>query len=161
VSLEGKIMENGRQFDINLYNRSIGDIVTLEVQRGSEVMVHQVPVAERRNDPERFYKLVDLKNNQIPKLGILVLNIDDTVRSLLPSLRYSQGVVVAAQSSTGIGSISTGLLRTGDIIYVLNDISMKNIADVKMFLEDFSSGETVIAHIERNGQLMYIQLEIP
>ncbi len=159
VSLDGKIMENGRQFDVNLYSRSIGDIVTLEVQRGLEVMVFQVPVIERKNDPERFYKLVDPKNNQIKKLGIMGLNIDDTVRSLLPQIRYSQGVVVAAQSSPGSGSYSR--LQTGDIIYVLNDNRMQSIADIKIFLEEFNSGETIIAHIERNGQLLYIPIEIP
>ncbi len=164
VSLDGKIMENGRQFDVNLYNRSIGNIVTLEIQRGSETMVFQIPVIELPNDPERFYKLVDPENNQISKLGILVLNIDDTVRSLLPPLRYSQGVVVAAQSSTGSGmpgSGSHGQLRTGDVIYVLNKNRIQSIADIKIFLEEFKSGDTIIAHIERNGQLIYILLEIP
>ena len=34
LSLDGKRMENGRQFRINLYTRAIGQQVTLEIQRG-------------------------------------------------------------------------------------------------------------------------------
>ena len=36
LTLDGKVMENGRQLDVNLYGRPVGQNVTLEVLRAGE-----------------------------------------------------------------------------------------------------------------------------
>ena len=64
-------MENARQFEVNLYRRRVGDIVALEVQRGSETVKTTAAIAERPDDPARFAELVDAKQNLIARLGIL------------------------------------------------------------------------------------------
>ena len=46
-ALDGKSMENGRQFQVNLYRRTVGERVTLRVQRGSEITDFEVRVVER------------------------------------------------------------------------------------------------------------------
>ncbi|MFQ5630890.1 MAG: S1C family serine protease, partial [bacterium] len=94
LSLNSKPMENARQFNVNLYRRQIGEQVNLKVLRGSESRVYRVTVAERRNDPGRLQAFVSPEKNLIEKLGILGLDLDDSVRSMLRPLRQRYGVVV-------------------------------------------------------------------
>ena len=76
LSLDGKLMENGRQLTVNLYNKPIGERVHLEVLRGEEELSFEVAVVERSDDPSRFVDFVDPERNLQP-LGILCLEIDD------------------------------------------------------------------------------------
>jgi len=69
LSLDRKAMENGRQFDVNLYSRSVGDHVILEIQRGEIDKIIKVEIRERPNDPGRFSDMVSPERNLIPKLG--------------------------------------------------------------------------------------------
>ena len=63
-------MENGRQFDVNLYSRSVGDHVILEIQRGEIDKIIKVEIRERPNDPGRFSDMVSPERNHNPKQGI-------------------------------------------------------------------------------------------
>ena len=47
LTLDGKPMENGRQFRINVYARGVGEQVALDVRRGERTLAVRVPVAER------------------------------------------------------------------------------------------------------------------
>jgi serine protease Do len=49
VALDGKPMENGRQLHVNLYRRTVGDVVRLEVLRGDQRLEVPVAVSERRD----------------------------------------------------------------------------------------------------------------
>ena len=48
LTLNGKPMENGRQFDVNLYRLAAGDIAVLELLRGSSPVKAEVAIGERR-----------------------------------------------------------------------------------------------------------------
>ena len=50
-------MENGRQFRINIYTRTIGQVVTLDVQRGERRLDMRVPVFERETTTTRLSDL--------------------------------------------------------------------------------------------------------
>ncbi|HEX2896822.1 MAG TPA: trypsin-like peptidase domain-containing protein, partial [candidate division Zixibacteria bacterium] len=93
LSLNGKPMENGRQFNINLYPKAIGDTVTLEVLRGDQTKIYKVSVIEREDDYERFADLVTPEENLIEKLRILGLDLSPTIVSMLPKLRIESGVL--------------------------------------------------------------------
>ena len=70
LTLDGKRMENGRQFRINLYTRSIGDQVAIEVQRAERRLTVRVSVAERDSDMGRLADLVT-PQNAIHEIGVL------------------------------------------------------------------------------------------
>ena len=44
LTLDGKVMENGRQFEVNIYRSPLGKLVSLELLRGSERHTARVPV---------------------------------------------------------------------------------------------------------------------
>ncbi len=84
LMLNGKPMENGRQFDVNVYGEPIGQRVVLEVLRDTQRIRAEVRVVERPNDPERFADLVSPEHNLVPRMGILGIDVEGPVARMLP-----------------------------------------------------------------------------
>jgi serine protease Do len=158
VGLDGKRMENGRQFEVNLYRRVVGDTVMLEVLRGGQPMKFPVAVAERDDDPARFAELVSPERNIVPRLGVLALDLDERVASMVRGLRLPYGVVVAAISRDAPASEQR--LQTGDVIVAFNGTPMKALADLRSAVGRLPPRVPVVLQIQRQGQLMYLALEV-
>ena len=94
LTLNGKALENARQFGVNIYRRA-GETVTLEVLRGSEKLTREVAVQERPRDVEQMLSLVNEESDLVTQLGVLALDLDGKTTPLLPPLRRLSGVVVA------------------------------------------------------------------
>jgi serine protease Do len=157
TSLNGKPMENGRQFDVNLYNSPIGSTVTLGVRRGLDRMSVSVPVVERQDDPGRLFEFVSPERNLIGQLGILAVQIDRRVAAMLPYLRSQQGVVVVARA-VGARSQRDGL-RPGDAIHTINGVPIRTLADVRAILTQLNPGDAVVFQVNRRGRGMFVEFE--
>ena len=157
LSLDSKPIENGRQLQVNLYRRSAGDSVQLEVSRNNDVSKVTVTVAERFN-PDSGAP-VDPRNNLVPRLGILAVNLDPGVARMIPVLRVSSGVVVAAAAAGAVSSRDGGL-ASGDVIYAVNQTPVSEIATLRKVLGDLKSGDPAVLHIERRGILMYVAFTV-
>ena len=153
LTLDGKGLENGRQFEVNLYRRAVGDTVRLGVQRGAQKLTIEVSVAERPEDPDRFALMVTPEKNTVPRLGILAIELGDEVRALLPRLRGEDGVVVAARA--GGGSLEEGP-QPGDVIYALNGVSIRSLAELRSAADRLKTGDAVVLQVERRGQLLFL-----
>src|SRR6185369_9237068 len=94
LTLDGKAMENGRQFRINVYTRGAGEQVALEVRRGERTLNVKVPVLERANDTGELEALIGAQQIIRP-LGVIALDLNPAVAALLPSVRRQKGAVVA------------------------------------------------------------------
>ena len=153
-ALDGKRMENGRQFRINIYTRTIGQQVTLEVQRGERRLTVRVPVIERESTTTR---LTDLMNpqNSIRALGVLVLDLTPEIKQVLPPLRRARGVVVASVSSDAPYS-QQGQLQAGDVIYAFNAQPIESVAALKTAADRLKPHDAAVLQIEREGSLMFI-----
>ena len=158
VSLDGKRMENGRQFEVNLYRRAVGDTVTVEVLRGNEPLKFPVAVAEREDDPARFAEMVTPERNIVPRLGVLALDIDERVASMLGELRLPHGVLVAAISADA--PISEQGLEAGDVIVSFNGQPVSNLADLRSAVGRLPTRAAVVIQVQRVGQLMFVALEV-
>ena len=154
VSLNGKRMENGRQFDVNLYRKPIGQPVSLEVRRGLERLTISVTVAERADDPSRLADMVTEDENLIEQLGVLVIKIDRTLASALPWLRDPVGLVVAAMAP-GAPQLRDGL-RPGDVVYSLNGQETRTIGALRSEVRMLRSGEAAVFHVNRRGRRYYV-----
>lgn len=158
LSLNGKPMENGRQFNINLYPKAIGDTVMLEVLRGDRTKIYKVSVIEREEDYERFADLVTPEENLIEKLRILGLDLSPTIISMLPKLRIESGVLVA--NRVAAFSFSEDNFRPGDIIHAINQSPVAGLAGLRRTLNGFAHDETVVVQIERRGKFMYLVVQL-
>ena len=154
LTMDGKVIENGRQLLVNLYQRKIGDVVRLEVLREKEKLNIQVAVLEEANDPGRLLRLVTREDNLIEQLGVLGVALDRNVQSMLPPLQKSTGVVVAARVAEG--PYWNALLQPGDVIYAVNATPTPGLQELRDALETLVASEPVVIQIERRGRMQYV-----
>src|SRR5918993_140080 len=149
TGLDGKPMENGRQFRINVYARGAGERVRVDIRRAGRDVSVQVPVAERSNDTARLEELVG-SHIVLPKLGLSVLDLTPTIAQLLPPLRRSSGAVVIRVAADAPFS-QQGKLETGDVVYALNGKPVASGAELRTMSDALKSSTPVVLHIERDG----------
>jgi serine protease Do len=157
-TLNGKPMHDARQLELEIFRYPMRQKVTLDIQRGADHLSVDVPVISASDDPTRFADLVNPEDNLIPRLGILGIEIDKRLAAMLPDLRNSYGVVVAAGSTTDLSS-GTGL-NPGDVIYSVNGTPVSTVATLKSKLAEYKAGEAVVMQVERSGVLMYVTIEL-
>src|SRR5918994_147220 len=155
AALDGKPMENGRQLQVNLYGRGVGDVVTLQVLRGTRTVDVPVTVIERGDDPNRFAGMVRPDDHLIKRLGILGLTFSRPLAQLLPDLRVASGVVVAAVARAGPPAWE-GELQPGDVIHAVNRTLVTDIAMLRTAVETLKVGEALVLHVEREGELLFL-----
>ncbi len=122
----GRTMRNARQLEAYIYRSPMKQKITLQVLRGQDQLSIDVPVMESVDDPQRFADMVNPEDNLVPKLGILGIGIDKSLAAMLPGLRNSYGVVVAAGSSVTDLTSGTGL-QPGDVIYSVNQAPVATV----------------------------------
>lgn len=155
LSVDGKALENGRQFDVTMYRKKIGSSVTLDVARGLQRSSVRVPVVERRDGGDQFRDMVTPEQNLIPRLGILALDITPQLAQMIPGLRSDQGVVVAAVGSDADGSAG---LVAGDVIYGMNGAQIRTLAELRVAVEAQASATNVVLQIGRQGQIRFLAI---
>jgi serine protease Do len=155
LKMDGKVMENARQLEVNLYPRVPGASVTLEVQRGTQRLTFVVPVAERPGDPARFADRVSSERNTVARLGVLALDLDDVVARLLPPLRARAGAVVATVDARS----EPDPLQPGDVIYSVNQEPVASVESLRAVLARLKPGSPVVLQVERGGELRFLVLE--
>lgn len=158
VSLDGKVMENGRQFDVNLYQRELGETVRVEVLRDGERRSVSVTVVERSDDPDRFVDLADPRRNLVPELGILAIDISRRVEEMLPALRKRFGVLVAANSADAV--TESGVLLPGDVIFAVNGVEVTGLSSLRAVLAGLADGAVAVLHLQRGPRLRYMTFTI-
>lgn len=158
VSLNGKSMENARQFDVNLYRFATGDKVRIDILRGTEKKAVDVQVIERPGGSSELALMVTPEENLIGPLGILALDLDEEVGSLLPELRYNTGVVVGARAADATPGEDN--FRPGDVIYSINRVPVESIRDLRVTLAGMKSGDAIVAEVERRGMMRYVALRL-
>jgi serine protease Do len=158
LSLDGKAMENGRQFRINVYTRGVGEQVTLEIRRGDRTRTIKVPVVERANDTGELEALLG-SQQVIRPLGVVLLDLNPTVAALLPSVRRQKGAVVARVTPETPFS-QQGRLQPGDVIYALNGQVVRSAEDLKAFAAQLKPGAAAVLLIERESTLMYLAFRV-
>jgi len=158
VALDGKPMENARQFDVNLYQRALGDVVALDVVRGSTPLSMEVTVLERPRDPDRFIALVTPERNLVPRLGVLAIELEPELLRRAGPLRFQEGVLIAARS--GDIPLSEDDLRPGDVVYAVNGVSVRGLAELRQAVNRPGPGESLVFQVERSGELQYVVVDL-
>jgi serine protease Do len=158
LTLDGKRMENGRQFRINVYTRGAAERVALEVQRGENRMTVRVPVVERETELMQLSELVTPQNS-VRTLGILALDLTPQIRQILPPLRLPHGVVVATVGAETPFS-HQGRLQPGDVIYSVNGTQIASVEQLKSTMDALKANAPAVLQIEREGVLMYLAFRV-
>ena len=158
LALNGKPMENARQFYVNLYEYGANEAVMLGVLRGDQELTKWVVVRVRPNDPEHMARTFDNQQQLLPRLGILAVAIGDYVSRMLPVLRQPNGILVTSLAVAA--RAPRGLFVQGDIIYSINNRPLKTIDELASILEEYESGDSIVLQIERRGRLSYVEVQL-
>ncbi len=159
LRLDGKPMENGRQLQVNLYSRAVGDTVRLDLERRGTGLTLAVPVVERDDDPSRFAALARPEEHLITRLGVLGLSMTSELAALLPDLRVASGVVVAGASGEVVPG-SDGQLSAGDVIHAINGRAVRTLPELRAAVDALKIGDAVVLQVERDAELLYVTLRI-
>jgi serine protease Do len=158
LSLNGKLMENARQFRVNIYQRTIGDVVRLEVLRGDETHRISVAVLDLPDGPARFSGMVTRQENLVSQLGILAIDLTEKLKARLPPLRKPSGVLVAALVADG--PYWKTLFEPGDVIYSVNRKPTRWLDELRDALANRMPGDPVVVQLERRSRLLYVTFEM-
>jgi serine protease Do len=152
LMLDGKVMENARQFDINIYQRSIGEIVRIEVQRGAQKETVFVGLNERPQDAHAFADLVN-QAESFPKFGIFAVGISQVVTRLM-DLRDPSGVLVAALAADAADAQSPFV--PGDVIHEINGAAVDDLGKFRSAVAALRVGDAVVVRAERDGRYIFL-----
>jgi len=156
LSIDGRPLDNARQFDVRLYRARPGESVKLELLRDGRRLAAEVPVVERPGDPDRFASRVSSEKNLVARLGILGFELDEDVKKAFGTLRGEAGVLVAARAAASSGE---GGLQAGDVIYALNGVSVRGLVELREAVDRVAPGGALVLQVERDGKLQFVALE--
>jgi len=158
LSLDGKPMENGRQLDVNLYGKVIGNKVKLEVLRDGGKRKIDVVVSQRPARADHFDDLVSPEDNLVDKLGILGISLNPVLNQVIPGLRMQEGVIVAARSNQG--PMWRDSFMPGDVIYSVNGARIRSVEDLKSSLNAIRTGYSLVVQIQRGPHLQFLWFQM-
>ena len=159
LSIDGKRMENARQFEVNLYNKAIGTKVKLEVARGAKTFTAEVEVIERMEPDYRFFDMITAERNLVQRVGVLAIDLDKETTRMLPfKPRAVEGVIVAALAADV--NLLGDHFEPGDVIYELNGKPIKGLRSLKAMVKEIPYGDPAVFHLERGGMLRYLVMEV-
>ena len=122
VRADGRLIGTLPAFTGALYLHPLDEVLKLEVLRGSERKTLFIAALEMKDPMDALPDLANPRDNFVSRLGILALNFDDQLRSMLDALRDPAGGVVWSRVTTDLVSSATGL-QAGDVIHSVNRTS--------------------------------------
>jgi serine protease Do len=143
-------------FTAALYLHPADVDLKMDVLRGPRKVSVVVPALRHRDKRDDLADLFDPRN-VIDGLGVCVVDLDNRIRPMLLTPRYSSGVVVIARSPGS--NIYSSELRPGDIIYGVNQTPIESVQQLKSALQPMKPGQAVVLQIERGNQIQYIAFE--
>jgi len=159
-TLNGRLVENSRQFNVGLYRPARGESVKLDVLRGKDHLVFNVRVRERDDDGRNLSDLASREENLIPELGIFAIDMTASLRArVAPERKDHGGVLVAAREADGPALDEN--FQSGDVLYLLNREVVKDVAGLRAMLKKLKPGDAVAAQVERQGKLRFVSFELP
>src|SRR5579863_286603 len=141
-----------------MYLHPLDEVMKLVVLRGNEKQTLTVAVGEHRDQMDKLMDSVDPDKSLVRRLGILGVDLNDQIRSVVGSLRISTGVVVIARTADLIGP-ETGL-KTGDVIHGLNTTPVESLETLRAALNGLKPSSPVVLQVEREGQLQWLAFEM-
>jgi len=153
LSVNGEAAVNLPRVSFIFLTLENGQTAHFSVLRGKTQVQIDVPVVVPKHDIDDVSALADAEENLVTELGILGLEVDDKVASIISGLRDPFGIIVAAKSAQA--TIDAPLMQ-GDVIRSVNGEPMTTLDRLRTALKALSPGAPLVLQIQRDGQLMYI-----
>jgi serine protease Do len=158
VSADGQRVQSTSQLENHIFRRKAGDKVQLDILRGHQELT-LAPVVRERVDPSSVLaRLAHPERNLISRLGVLCVEIDKDVASMIAGLRREYGLIVAAKSPGGQAQFID--LQPGDVIDAVNKLPVFSLDGLRASLDEMKPGDPVVLQIVRDGHFRYLAFEL-
>jgi serine protease Do len=141
-----------------LYLHSSAADVKIDVLRGGDRLLFNVPPA---TPPDDFSHLSDVPADQqslIPRLGVLVTELDARIAPLVHAEDLTGGVVVIGETEAQ-GSTLTGL-APGDVIRALNNAPVGSVSQLRAMVHNLKPGDAVALKVQQGRKMRYVAFEL-
>ncbi|HKF26331.1 MAG TPA: trypsin-like peptidase domain-containing protein [Candidatus Acidoferrum sp.] len=157
LNIDGKSADNLPYVAFHMLSRNEGERIHLEVLRGKRPMSFDVLIKERPHEMDQVSALADPEKNLVPQLGILGVEIDREIASMIEDLRDPYGIIVAARAA---GARTEIPLTTGDVIRALNGEPVNTLDKLRASLKSLAPGAPVVLQIQREGRLQFLTFAV-
>lgn len=96
------------------------------------------------------------RKNLVPQLGILGVEIDREIASMIEDLRDPYGIIVARAA----GAATEIPLTTGDVIRALNGEPVNTLDKLRASLKALAPGAPVVLQVQRDGRLQFVTFAV-
>ncbi len=157
LTVDGKSADNLPYVAFHMLSRDAGEKVRFEVLRGTAQMTLDVTLKERPHEMDQVSALADPEKNLVPQLGILAVEIDKNIASMIDDLRDPYGLIVAARAAGAAGEVP---LTTGDVIRSFNGQPMTTLDRLRAALKALPGGQPIVLQIQRDGKLQFVTFSL-
>jgi serine protease Do len=158
LKADGRTIGTLPAFTAALYLHPLDESLKLEVLRGTERKTLYIAALEMKDPMDALPDLANSRENLVARLGILALDLNDQLRSMLGNLRNSSGVVVVARVADFMSATSG--LQTGDVIHSVNQTPIDSLSDLRAALRQIKPHDSVVLQVERDGGLQWLAFEM-
>jgi serine protease Do len=158
TAVNGKPVESVPMLALELSRYAAGETVALSLLRGNDAVNLNVTMTERPHPIDELAGLADPEKGSVARLGIVGLDIADDIAALLPGLRISSGVLVAARTEVSSGNEVP--LVAGDVIHAVNNFDVRSVDGLRVLMDDVKANSDLVLQIERSGQLQFVTCRI-
>lgn len=158
ITADGRPINTLPQLTAVMYLHPVDQILTMVVKRGQSEHTLHVPVIEQRDQMDKLVDQIDPTRSLVQRLGILGIDLNEQLRSLIGDVRIPSGVVVLARAVSLLGP-ETGL-KTGDIIHGVNRTAVDSLDSLRAALRELKPGFPVVLQVERDGKLQWLAFDM-
>ena len=158
LTVDGYAIRGVAEFTAALYQHPPQAPLQVDVLRGGQKLSLRMVALVVRDTMDQLTEAPDPVKSHIEPLDILGMDLNDTLRSVVPALRTTAGVVVVGRAR-GFNTVDTGL-EPGDVISSLNRTSIGSVADLRTAVARLKRGDPVVLRIEHLGRFRYLTFEM-
>ena len=157
VSVDGQPADNLPTVNYYFLLHDFRDKAQVMVYRGPNPVTVSVPVREEKRDMDQVISMADIAKNLVPPLGILGVEIDKKIASMVSGLRNPNGIIVAAKAAGSGGDVP---LVVGDVIVQFNGEPITTLEKLRDGLKAQAPGAPIVLQIQRDTKLQFLSFTL-
>jgi serine protease Do len=160
VEVSGVALESGRHLPSTVASLDPGAEVAITVVRNGKRRELQVVIGELPEDRMSSAKPRPESKRQEhgdDRLGLAVVDLDDTMRKRLGSDELEHGVVVVQLEP---GGLAARALEKGDVIVEVNRDPVRSVEEFERHLAQLGNDDDMLMLVHRDGSWLYVVIRL-
>ncbi len=157
LAVDGRNADTLPYVAFHMLSRTAGEKIHFEALRGTIQMGFDITLKEHPHEMDQVSSLADPEKNLVPQLGILAVEIDKQIASMIEDLRDPYGIIVAARAAGAAGEIP---LTAGDVIRSFNGEPMTTLDRLRAALKALPPNAPIVLQIQRDSKLQFVTFSL-